>query len=233
MTRLCSICARGGSQGVPGKNVRPLLGKPLIAHSIEQARETGLFARIAVSSDSPEILAAAEQAGADILVKRPDDMATAVAAKLPAIQHCLKAAEAESGLTFQTVCDLDATSPLRSLEDIAGAVALMEAGGCENVITGAPAHRSPYFNMVEETGDGFVKLVKPLPGGVVRRQDAPACYDCNASIYVWSRDSLLAAREVVTPRTKLFVMPEERSRDIDGPFDFELVEFLMTRRSAR
>lgn len=230
--RLCSICARGASKGVPGKNIRPLLGRPLIAHSIAQARESALFDHIAVSSDSNEILDAAAAAGADILITRPEEMATDTAAKLPAIQHSAREAEARTGMRFDTICDLDATSPLRLAADIAGAIELCERGGCDNVITGAPAHRSPYFNLVERNEAGFVRIVKPLATSLARRQDAPECFDCNASIYVWPREKLFALRDVVVERTAIYVMPEERSRDIDSVFDFELVEFLMGRRAA-
>ena len=120
MLRICTICARGGSKGVPNKNIRPLLGKPLIAHSIEQARASGLFAALAVSSDSDAILAAAAAAGVEHLVKRPDAMASDQAAKLPAIQHCVKSVEEKTGQRFDIMVDLDATAPLRLAEDIAG-----------------------------------------------------------------------------------------------------------------
>lgn len=228
MLRICTICARGGSKGVPNKNIRALLGKPLIVHSIEQARASGLFAALAVSSDSDTILAAAAGAGVEHLVKRPDAMASDRAAKLPAIQHCVKSVEEKTGRRFDIMVDLDATAPLRVLEDIAGSVALQEAGGCSNVITGCPAHRSPYFNLVEATPEGFVRLSKPGTG-IVRRQDSPACFDCNASIYVWPRAAFFEARDVLLPTTKLFEMPRERSLDIDTELDFELVEVLMRR----
>jgi CMP-N,N'-diacetyllegionaminic acid synthase len=228
--RLCTICARGGSKGVPGKNIRALLGKPLIGHSIDQARQSGLFDHIAVSSNSDEILAVAKEYGADVLIRRPDEMASDQAAKLPAIQHCAREAEAHTGLAYDTFCDLDATSPLRSTDDITGAVARMERGGCDNVITGAPAHRSPYFNLVERTSDDFVRLCKKPKDELVRRQDAPECYDCNASIYVWSRESMFTLDSVLSEKTAIFAMPEERSRDIDSELDFELVEFLMQRK---
>jgi len=129
MKRLCTICARGGSKGVKGKNIRPLLGKPLIAHSIEQARKSGLFAAIAVSSDSDIILQIAKEWGVDFLIKRPDELATDHAAKLPVIRHCVAEVERQSGYCFDTIVDLDATSPLRSVEDICSAVALLEEGG--------------------------------------------------------------------------------------------------------
>ena len=228
MLRICTICARGGSKGVPNKNIRPLFGKPLIVHSIEQARASGLFATLAVSSDSPEILETARRAGVEHLVKRPDAMASDSAAKLPAIQHCVKSVEEKTGRRFEIMVDLDATAPLRTREDIAGAVALQERGGCSNVITGCPAHRSPYFNLVEATPAGFVRLSKPGTG-IARRQDSPACYDCNASIYVWPRATFFASDSVLMPETKLFEMPAERSLDIDTELDFALVEFLMQR----
>ena len=232
MLRICTICARGGSKGVPNKNIRPLMGKPLIVHSIEQARRSGLFATLAVSSDSDEILAVASGAGVEHLVKRPDVLASDRAAKLPAIQHCVQTVEEKSGRRFELMVDLDATAPLRTLEDIAGAVALQESGGCSNVITGCPAHRSPYFNLVEANAGGFVRLSKPGTG-IVRRQDSPACYDCNASIYVWPRATFFNSDSVLMPETKLFEMPRERSLDIDTELDFELVEFLMLRLANR
>lgn len=231
--RICSICARGGSKGVAGKNLRLLLGKPLLAHSIEQARASRLFDAIAVSSDAPEILAAARTAGADVLVERPPEMASDTAPKLPAIQHCVREAERRLGVAFGTMVDLDATAPLRVPADIAGAVALCEAGGCANVITGTPAHRSPYFNLVEEAPGGYVALAKRPARPVVRRQDAPRCFDCNASIYVWPRATFFAADAVLLPTTKLFEMPPERSHDIDSELDFEIVSLLMTRMVAR
>lgn len=229
--RLCTLCARGGSKGVPGKNIRLLAGKPLLVHSIEQARASGLFEAIAVSSDSAAILAAAREAGADVLVERPAEMASDTAGKLPAIRHCAETAEQRLGRTFDTIVDLDATSPLRLPEDIVGAVALLEESGVASVITGSPARRSPYFNLVEQRPDGSVGVSKPPPAQVLRRQDSPPCFDMNASIYVWRRDVLLADPKVFYPDTRLFVMPEERSHDIDSALDFEFVAFLMSRRT--
>jgi N-acylneuraminate cytidylyltransferase/CMP-N,N'-diacetyllegionaminic acid synthase len=232
MKRLCTICARGGSKGVKNKNIRELCGKPLIAHSIEQARASGLFELIAVSSDSPEILDAARQAGADLLIERPAMMATDTAAKVPAIRHCVQSAEAQSGQRYDTLVDLDATSPLRLPEDIVGAVRLLEDKGLSNVITAAPARRSPYFNLVELDAAGVVRLSKPLPAQIVRRQDAPAAYDMNASIYVWQHDALFMEPSIFREDTGLFAMPEERSIDIDSPLDFRFVEYVMNERNT-
>ncbi|MGL3108233.1 acylneuraminate cytidylyltransferase family protein [Bradyrhizobium sp. BR 1432] len=230
MSLVCTICARGGSKGVVGKNARDLLGKPVLAWSIEQARETGLFDAIAFSSDSDALLDAALKAGADIAVRRPDEMATDTAPKLPAIRHCLEKAIAQTGRTPEIFVDLDVTSPLRLASDIAGAVALLRESGARNVITGAPARRSPYFNLVEQRSDGSVGLSKSANPPITRRQDAPRCFDMNASIYVWRVAPFLEQPAVFYPDTRLFEMPEERSIDIDSDLDFALVELLLRQR---
>jgi CMP-N,N'-diacetyllegionaminic acid synthase len=232
MKRLCTICARAGSKGVRSKNTRPLAGKPLIAHSLAHARASGLFDAIAVSSDSDHILAIAHSYGATCLVQRPDALATDTAAKLPAIAHCLEQAEAQLATRFDILVDLDATSPLRLPEDIVAAVALLEGAPAGNVITAAPARRSPYCNLVEQRPDGTVGLSKPPAGAIVRRQDAPPCYDMNASIYAWRTVEFRVAPAVFGAQTRLYVMPEERSLDIDSELDFRIVEFLMQSRDA-
>lgn len=232
MKSLCTICARGGSKGVVGKNVRELLGKPLLAWSIEQAKVTGLFEAIAFSSDSDLLLEAALKAGADIPVKRPDALATDTAPKIPAIRHCLEQAIAHTGTTPDVFVDLDVTSPLRLPSDIAAAVELLHRSGARSVITGAPARRSPYFNLVEERADGSVGLSKLVDPPIVRRQDAPRCFDMNASIYAWRVAPFLENPSVFYPDTRLFEMPEERSVDIDSDLDFTLVELLLRKRLA-
>lgn len=229
--RLCTICARGGSKGVKNKNLRFMLGKPLIAHSIEQAIESRLFDVIAVSSDSEEILETAQKYGANVLVKRPPEMATDTAAKLPAIQHCVGETENLLNKRFSTIVDMDATSPLRLPIDIANAVTLLEGSDALNVITGMPSRRSPYFNLVELNSEGYVELSKTLPVPIVRRQDAPKCYDMNASIYVWRREALLNGNHVFSSRTMLYEMPEERSIDIDSELDWKFVEWILEGRT--
>ena len=232
MTLICTICARGGSKGVVGKNVRELLGKPVLAWSIEQAKQTGLFDAIAFSSDSDQLLEIALKWGADIAVKRPDEMATDSAPKLPAIRHCLEQAIARSGKTPDVFVDLDVTSPLRLPSDIIGAVDLLRQSGARNVITGATAHRSPYFNLVEARADGSVGLSKVADPPIVRRQDAPRCFDMNASIYAWRVAAFLEHPAVFYPDTRLFEMPQERSADVDSEVDFTLVELLLRKRLA-
>ncbi|SFF46117.1 N-acylneuraminate cytidylyltransferase [Paenibacillus algorifonticola] len=232
MSRLCTICARGGSKGVENKNVREMHGKPLIAYSIEQAKLSGLFDYIAVSSDSEDILKTALQWGADFVINRPLEMAQDTSAKIPAIQHCVLQVEAELKISFPVIVDLDATSPLRTVDDLIQAVRLFEQEDVSNLITGMPARRSPYFNLVEQNDAGFITLSKRLNNPIVRRQDAPKCFDMNASIYIWKREKLINEPAVFYPDTVLYEMPEERSVDIDSPLDWMIVELLMSARKG-
>lgn len=230
MRRICTVGARGGSKGVPNKNLRTLAGAPLIVHSLRQARASGLFDIIAVTTDSPEIRDIARAHGADFLVERPPELATDTAAKLPALQHCVRTVEQALQREFEVVVDLDPTSPLRFADDIVQAVRLLETTSASNVVSATPARRSPYFNLVEVGEDGAVRLSKTLGRPITRRQDAPACYDLNASIYAWRR-SAFDLNVVFQPTTALYIMPRERSMDIDDPMDFTLVEFLASRRT--
>ena len=228
MKVLCTICARAGSKGVANKNLRLINNKPLIVYSIEQAIATKLFDQIVVSSDSKEIREVALANGATFCVDRPAELATDTAPKLPAIKHCVENAEKKFG-QFEVIIDLDATAPLRESSDIIGALELLQSAQADNVITGTPAHRSPYFNLVETDVNGIVSLSKPPANVVARRQDSPQCFDMNASIYVWRRQALFANENLFTGNTRLFVMPRERSLDIDSQADFEMVEWMMTK----
>ena len=234
MKRLCTICARGGSKGVPNKNLRMVSGRPLIAHTVAQAVESRLFDAVAVSSDSEKILEAAGSAGADILVRRPEILATDYADKSPAIVHCGREAEERTGKRFDVFVDLDATAPLRRVEDIVGAVRMLEASGATNVYTVTPSRRSPYYNMVELDAENTPRLVKTVEPPVVRRQDAPATYDMNASIYAWTRDAFFdAGAPVHMDRTRVFVMPEASLFDVDSELDLEIVSLLLTKMNQR
>ena len=230
MVVICTICARGGSKGVPGKNLRMIAGKPLIAWTVSQAKALGLFDLVAVSSDDKDILNAGLASGADLLIDRPIELATDQSGKLPAILHAAHASEAKLGQRASTLVDLDATSPLRDLDDIIGAVDMLRATGAPNIITGTTARRSPYFNLVEKSNDGTVHISKPLENMVLRRQDSPRCFDMNGSIYVWNRDIFFNDQQIFYPKTRIFEMPEERSIDIDCTLDFQIVEFLLLEK---
>ena len=222
---LCTIGMRGGSKGVPDKNLRPLLGKPLMAYTIEQALQSGLFEHMVVSTDSAEIAEMAKTYGAEAWFLRPAELATDEAPKLPVICHAFLEAEKHYGHEFEILVDLDATAPLRSVEDINGAYDQLVAEDSDMLITASPARKNPYFNMVEIV-DGRVRKVKEMKPPPTRRQDAPSVYDMNASIYIWNRQALFEYDTLFTDKTTLYVMPEERSVDIDTDLDWEFVEFI-------
>jgi len=230
MTRLCSICARGSSKGVINKNLREIAGKPLITHTIEHAIESKCFDYLSVSSDSKEILDISIESGANFAIERPKELATDTSAKLPAIQHCASATEGLTNKAFDIFVDLDATSPLRLPQDIVESINKLENSDSLNLITGSPARRSPYFNLVELNKNGFVIRSKELEQSIIRRQDSPQCYDMNASIYVWKRENFFNHQKVLLDNTILYEMPEERSIDIDTELDFKLVKFLLENK---
>jgi CMP-N,N'-diacetyllegionaminic acid synthase len=227
--KIISICARGGSQGLPGKNIRPLCGKPLIGWTIEQALASGAGQRVYVSTDDDAIAAVARTFGATVPFLRPAELASATAGKLPVIQHLVAWVEQHEGPVTR-ILDLDPTSPLRTLEDVAACDALLD-DGCDAVITGYEAEKNPYFNMVEAQPDGFYERVCRPAQEALGRQAAPKVYAMNASIYAWHRHALRASLWDAG-RIRLHVMPRERSIDIDSAIDFELVELLMKKRLA-
>jgi len=222
MTTVGTICARGGSVGVPRKNVRLLHGKPLIAWTIEQALAAPSIDEVFVSTDDEEIAEIASQYGATVPYRRPAELATSAAAKVPVIIHLLEQVEQSGSLQIDRVVDLDPTSPLRTIGDIENAVALLD-DATDAVITAYPSDKNPYFNMVERKDDGNVGLV--IPSGAVSRQSAPEVFAMNASIYVWHRNTV--DKGLWGGRTRLYEMPRERSIDIDSEIDFKLVELLL------
>ena len=231
MNYLCTICARAGSTGVPNKNIKQMLDKPLIGYTIEQAIKSGLFQHVIVSTDSKEIANIAKSFGAAVPFLRSPELANSTIAKWPAIRHAVQECEKINNLTFDIIIDMDPTSPLRSIADIKNCVDLLEEGA-SNVITAMPARRSPYFNLIEKSSNGHIGLSKEIDPPVTCRQDSPKCFDMNASIYGWKRKYLFEHDiPIFLESTALYVMPEERSIDIDSKLDFEFVEYLLQKKS--
>jgi len=228
MKVLCTICARKGSKGVPNKNVKEILGKPLIAFSIQQALESCLFDKIVVSTDSAEIREIAKRHGAESWFSRPAELSRDDSPKIPVIQHALEESEKKFSCKFDHIIDLDATSPLRNVEDIRKAYKVFLKDGFDNLITGARSRKNPYFNMIE-INNGEVELSKKLKDTPVNRQGSPQVYDMNASIYIWSRDFLLKENSLFLGKLGFYEMPEDRSIDIDSPLDWEIVKMIMEK----
>ncbi|MCR8679389.1 MULTISPECIES: acylneuraminate cytidylyltransferase family protein [Campylobacter] len=229
---LCTICARGGSKGVKNKNIRQIAGLALIAHTINQARECGLFDHIVISTDSDEIASVAQNYGGEVFFKRNENLASDNAGKIPAIRDALIRSQEHYKREFPYIIDLDATSPLRLASDIKAAFKQFIDDDNDILITATPSRRSPYFNLIERQSDGSINLSKPLPKAILRRQDAPQTYDMNASIYIWKSQILLTTDTLFIPKTGLYIMPQNRSIDIDDELDFMIVEHILRSQNA-
>ncbi len=227
MKILGTICARGGSKGVPGKNIKMLNGKPLIAYTVEQALKWDKLDKLIVSTDDEEIAGVARQYGAEVPFIRPKELAADNTGKLEVIRHAVKYLE-DRGEVFDIVIDMDATAPLRKIEDLEGALNVFLQNDADNVYTVCEAHKNPYFNMVELDIDDKARLSKTCgEGQIFSRQTAPKVYDMNASIYIYKKDFLLRTKTIHSDNTMVYIMPQERSIDIDTPLDFKFVEFLL------
>ncbi|TGD42051.1 acylneuraminate cytidylyltransferase family protein [Pseudotabrizicola sediminis] len=223
------IGARKGSKGVPGKNFRTLCGKPLIDWSLDQLFANPRVGAVVVSTDDPAIHAHAVARGALDIGLRPAELATDTAPKWGVWQHALSASEQICG-PVSAFLDLDCTSPLRIPEDIDGALDTFAQQAPDMVMSVCEARKNPYFNLVEPDATGALQVSKPLPGGVWARQDAPVVYEHVGVVYVVAPDYLRRAKTIYEGRVVPFVLPSDRCHDIDTPYDFQLVEFLLTEQ---
>ncbi len=230
MNILCTICCRGGSKGIKNKNIRIVHGKPLMAHTIETAKQWGQYTNLIVSTDSSEIMEVARNYGADVPFARPQELANDTSGKVAVVRHALQAMEEIHQIRYDYVVDLDATSPLRSVADIAKAVEHCVTNKLDIVYSVNEARKNPYFNMVELDAQGYPHLCKQLPSSVLSRQTAPKVYELNASIYVYERSFLLEAQTVFSEKAGIYVM-ERSAIDIDEEDDLVYLEYVMKQRS--
>ena len=223
MKTIATICARGGSFGLPNKNILDFCGKPLIAHTIEQALVCEFIDDVYVSTDSKIIADIAFEYGAKIPFIRPEHLATDEIGKLPVIKHCVEYLQ-NTGENIGKIIDLQPTSPLRAVVDIRNCFELLTQevdvvfSACE------PAH-NPYFSMVEFDEKGYGHLSKSMHSEVVRRQDVPIVYGLNGAVYVWHTHTL--SKGLWGGKLKCYVMPKERSVDIDDEIDFYVAEKIL------
>jgi CMP-N-acetylneuraminic acid synthetase len=225
---VCVIPARGGSKGLPGKNIKMLCGKPLIAHTIEQAKQSRYIDRVIVSTEDDAIARIASEYGAEVPFMRPMELAGDSVATVDVLLHAMDWLERRQ-YRFDVLVLLHTTTPMRSVEDIDHSIALLVEEKADNVFTVTEAHRNPYFNMVEINSDGYAALAKQ--GNFTTRQAAPLIYDMNSSIYVWWKELLKEKKKIFLDKTRIHVMPKERSIDIDDPIDFKIAEMMMAETS--
>lgn len=223
---IATICARGGSIGLPGKNIKPILGKPLIEYTIEQALAVPEIDQVYVSTDAESIAEVARTAGAEVPFLRPPELARSNTPKLAVIRHLIEWIDNHNG-PVNRVVDLDPTSPLRDISDIQSCLAMLDEK-TDVVITAYETDKNPYFNMVEIQPDGNIRLVKQPDSEVIARQLAPKVYAMNASVYCWHRHTVDIG--LFEGNVRMHIMPRERSVDIDEPLDFQIVELLMRQK---
>ena len=228
MNILCTICARKGSKGLRNKNIKKLFGKPLIIHTIDQAKKSKIFSKIVVSSDSKKILKLVKKK-VDLTIQRPKKLSKDNSAKVPVVRHALKEAEKFYNTLFHTVIDLDVTSPLRTKQDIINAKRIFKKDKNSNLISVTKSKKNPYFNMIEIIKNR-PQIVKKFEKKILARQQAPKVFELNASIYIWKRNYLLSTNNLFNKKTGVYFMPENKSVDVDNKLDFQIVEFLMKKK---
>ena len=228
INNLCTICARSGSKGVPNKNIKKIAGKPLIQHTIEQAKKSKVFSDIIVSSDCKKILKIAEKLGVHTL-KRTNQLSKDFVGKVDVIRDAAIKAQKMLDKKFDNVIDLDVTSPLRQVSDIHNSFKKFQNGNYQNLITGCVARKNPYFNMIE-IKKNVLSISKRTNKKIYSRQKSPQVFEMNASIYIWKNKALMNKSNLVTSKTAFYEMPEESSIDIDTMLDWKIVSFLMEKK---
>ena len=230
MKTLFLIPARGGSQGIPGKNLKPLAGKPLLYYTLDTARQLAPDADICLSTDSDEIIRAAADYGLSVPFKRPADLATHWAGSYGVLRHAINFYQ-EQGHVYDVVVLLQPTSPFRTARHVREAMALYTPD-LDMVVSVTESDLNPYFNLFEESSSGYLQPSKD-GGQFVRRQDAPMAYAYNGAVYVINTASLATQTLREFTRVKKYVMDPANSVDLDTPLDWQFAEFLMGQRELK
>lgn len=223
------VFARGGSKGLPRKNLLPLAGKPLIVHSIDIALALPRVDKVVVSTDDLEIAEVARKAGAEVPFLRPPELASDTASEWLAWQHAIRA-QREAGETVDIFLSLPPTSPLRIPADVDCCLDALLSSSADIVITVREAERNPYFNMVRQEPDGLMRLA--VEGTFSRRQDAPKLYDMTTVAYVAHADFILTADRIFDGKVRAVEIPRERALDIDTELDLLIGAALVGKVSS-
>ncbi len=225
------VTARGGSKGIPRKNIKPLAGKPLIAWAIEAALESRFLSRVIVSTEDDEIMETARTFGAEVPFKRPAELACDDSSHISVARHALDWLQKNEGHCPEFMMVLQPTAPLRIAADIDGAIELAEEKSADAVVSVVEAQHHPY--VTRQLGElGTLTEFVPCPLTYARRQEFPPAYAFNGAIYL-NRCAHLADCNTHAPEgSYAFVMPPERSIDLDTPWDFHLAELILQERTA-
>jgi CMP-N,N'-diacetyllegionaminic acid synthase len=228
MNLLITICARGGSKGIPGKNIKPINGIPLIGYTINIAKSfANLYkSEIAISTDDIHISEVCKKMGIETNYIRPLNLSTDSAGKIDTIYDLLIFYEKLKGIKYDYILDLDVTSPLRTIDDLNQAFELLQRNkNALNIFSVNKANKNPYFNMVEQKEDGYYELSKK--GEFLTRQSAKAVFELNASFYIYRRDFFDSnLRKVINDHSLIYEM-NHTCFDLDHPIDFEFMTYLI------
>jgi len=233
MKVLCVIGARGGSKGLPGKNIKPLLGKPLIVWTIEAALQSPEIDRVVVSTDSEEIAVISKKAGAQVPFMRPDHLSNSDVGKFQVWQHALTHCEKFYDEEYEIYLDLDCTNPLRDVTDISNVIKQYRESNSQvdAVFSVCEARKNPYFNMLEKNQKGALKMSKTKGETIVARQTAPKVFEHVASIYALNPEYIKRENHLLSGHAEGYDIGVEKSLDIDSSFDYCLVEYLMKKKN--
>lgn len=224
------IFARGGSKGVPRKNIRLLAGKPLIAYSIETAKQIKRVSRVVVSTDDAEIADIAKAYGAEVPFMRPDELATDASPEWLSWQHAVRTLNEQGPQPLDIMLSLPTTSPLRETQDVEHCLDKALTRDFDLVVAVHPALRHPYYNMmrIDETGEARIAITPPTP--VHRRQDAPVMYDLTTVVYAAQANYVLTATRLMQGKLGAIVVEPGTALDIDSELDLEIADYLMKKR---
>tara|TARA_B100001564_G_scaffold359749_1_gene382766 strand:- start:1054 stop:1773 length:720 start_codon:yes stop_codon:yes gene_type:complete len=230
MNILITICARGGSKGIPKKNIKKINNTPLIHYSIDLANKIKekYKADIQLSTDCDLISKCCKNYGlTDNKYIRPDYLATDEVGKIDTIKHAFNYAEVYYNKKFDFIIDLDVTSPLRNIDDIEAAlIKLINNKNALNIFSVSPAKRNPYFNMVEINNKGYASLVKSEKS-FKTRQSSPRVYDMNASFYIYRNKFFNSKNEISVNSLSIIYIMDHICFDLDEAVDFDIMEFLI------
>ena len=227
MNYIALICARGGSKGLPGKNIRPLGGKPLISWAINTAKKVDRISKIIVSTDCDGIARIAKENGAEVPFIRPSDLAKDNSPEWLVWKHALEYLSKNKQMEIDGLVVIPPTAPLRNVDDINNCLDEFEKGKVDIVITVSEAQRNPYFNMIVNNKDGYSSLVIQPESRITRRQDAPVVFDMTTVAYVVRPQFLNESNSIFSGRVRSVCIPRERAIDIDTLLDFKVAESLI------
>jgi CMP-N-acetylneuraminic acid synthetase len=230
LNTIAFIFARGGSKGLPGKNIKMFFGKPLIAWSIEQAKKVKSIHRVIVSTDSNDIAKIAEKFGAEVPFLRPKEISKDDSPEWMAWRHALSFLKETEGGMPEIMISIPATAPLRRVVDIKNCLNLFKKGNVDTVIAITKARRNPYFNIVKKKQNGYIDLVSRPTKKIYRRQDSPLVYDMTTVAFVTDPQFIMQNKSIFNGRVKAVEVPVDVSIDIDSLFDFKMAEFFFKNR---